>query len=184
MTARRRFRSAGLTAEAAPQDPALRPALLPLPYAPPVRRTSRRSRENCWVACRRFIAAHDHIDVRRIQLDAAASSWCKSIWPDRPGGSRRARPPHGVKTLKFRDDQIKTVQAAIDRAKKIAGAEDDSAALAIICEDYAEGRTTLTLDWLVETLADYLSSLDADERTKFRAAVNARVNPVAAPQAG
>ena len=48
--------------------------------------------------------------------------------------------------------------------------EDDSAALAIICEDYAEGRTTLTPDWLVETLADYLSSLDADERTKFRAA--------------
>jgi hypothetical protein len=39
-------------------------------------------------------------------------------------------------------------------------------------------------DSLVETLADYLSSLDADERTKFRAAVNARVNPVAAPQAG
>jgi hypothetical protein len=66
-------------------------------------------------------------------------------------------------------------QAAIDRAKKIAGAEDDSAALAIICEDDAEGRTTLTPDWLVEIFADYLSSLDADERTKFRAAVNARV---------
>ena len=131
MTARRRFRSAGLTAEAAPLDPALDRALRPLPYAPPVRRTPRRSRENCWVACRR----------------------------------------------------IKTVQAAIDRAKKIAGAEDDSAALAIICEDYAEGRTTLTPDWLVETLADYLSSLDADERTN-RAAVNARVTPVAAPQAG
>jgi hypothetical protein len=98
----------------------------------------------------------------------------------KPKGSTAAR----VKTFKFRDDQIKTVQAAIDRAKKIAGAEDDSAALAIICEDYAEGRTTLTPDWLVETLADYLSSLDADERTKFRAAVNARVTPVAAPQAG
>jgi hypothetical protein len=39
-------------------------------------------------------------------------------------------------------------------------------------------------DSLVETLADYLSSLDADERTKFRAAVNARVTPIAAPQAG
>ena len=36
----------------------------------------------------------------------------------------------------------------------------------------------------ISTLADYLSSLDADERTKFRAAVNARVTPVAAPQAG
>jgi hypothetical protein len=124
------FRRAYCRSRAAGSGP--RPALLPLPYAPPVRRTPRRSRENCWVACRR----------------------------------------------------IKTVQAAIDRAKKIAGAEDDSAALAIICEDYAEGRTTLTPDWLVETLADYLSSLDADERTKFRAAVNARVTPVAAPQAG
>ena len=98
----------------------------------------------------------------------------------KPEGSTATR----VKTFKFCDDQIKTVQAAIDRAKKIAGAEDDLAALAIICEDYAEGRTTLTPDLLVETLADYLSSLDADERTKFRAAVNARVTPVAAPQAG
>jgi hypothetical protein len=50
----------------------------------------------------------------------------------------------------------------------MAGAEDDSAALAIICEDYAEGRTTLTPDWLVETVAAYLSSLDADDHTKVR----------------
>jgi hypothetical protein len=98
----------------------------------------------------------------------------------KPRGSTAAR----VKTFKFRDDQIKTVQAAIDTAKKTAGAEDDSAALAIICEDYAEGRTTLTPDWLVETVAAYLSSLDADECVKFRAAVNARVTPIAAPQAG
>jgi hypothetical protein len=82
-----------------------------------------------------------------------------------------------VKTFKFRDDQIKPVQAAIDRAKKIAGVEDDSAALAVICEAYADGRTTLTPDSLVETLADYLSGLDADERAKFSAAVNARVTP-------
>jgi hypothetical protein len=39
-------------------------------------------------------------------------------------------------------------------------------------------------DWLVENVAAYLSSLDADERTKFRDAVNARVTPIAAPQAG
>ena len=121
------FRRAYCRSRAAGSGP--RPALLPLPYAPPVRRTPRRSRENCRVACRR----------------------------------------------------IKTVQAAIDRAKKIAGAEDDSAALAIICEDYAEGRTTLTPDWLVETVAAYLSSLDADEGVKFRDALdafNARVTPI------
>jgi hypothetical protein len=36
----------------------------------------------------------------------------------------------------------------------------------------------------VETVAAYMSSLDADERTKFRAAVNARITPIAAPQGG
>jgi hypothetical protein len=41
----------------------------------------------------------------------------------KPKGSTAAR----VKTFKFRDDQVKTVQAAIDRAKKTAGAADDSA---------------------------------------------------------
>jgi hypothetical protein len=118
---------------------------------------------------------HSRAKIKQLVQEHLAGS---AGW--KPKGSTATR----VKTFKFRDDQIKTVQAAIDRAKKIAGAEDDSAALAIICEDYAEGRTTLTPDWLVETLADYLSSLDADERTKFRAAVNARVTPVAAPQAG
>ena len=97
-----------------------------------------------------------------------------------PKGSTATR----VKTFKFRDDQIKTVQAAIDRAKKMAGAADDSAALTIICEDYADRRTTVGPDWLAETVADHLSSLDADERTKFRDAVNARVTAIAAPQAG
>jgi len=58
----------------------------------------------------------------------------------KPEGSTATR----VKTSKFRDDQIKTVRAAIDRAKNIAGVEDDSAALAVICEAYADGRTTLT----------------------------------------
>ena len=91
----------------------------------------------------------------------------------KPEGSTATR----VKTFKFRDDQIKTVQAAIDRAKNIAGVEDDSAALAVICEAYADGRTTVTPDSLVETLADYLSGLDADERANFGASVNARVTP-------
>jgi len=59
---------------------------------------------------------------------------------------------------------------------KMAGAEDDSEALAAtICKDYAEGRITLTPDWLVETVADYISSVDADECVKFRDAV--RVYP-------
>ena len=65
---------------------------------------------------------------------------------------RRTTRATGVKTFKFRDDQIKTVQAAIDRAKKIAGAEDNSAALAVICEAYADRRTTLTPNSLMETV--------------------------------
>ena len=44
-----------------------------------------------------------------------------------PGSSSTATQ---VKTFKFRADQIKTVQAAIDRAKEVAGAEHDTAALA------------------------------------------------------
>jgi hypothetical protein len=50
----------------------------------------------------------------------------------KPKGSTATR----VKTFKFRDDPVKTVQAAIDRAKKIAGTEDDSAALEIICNSW------------------------------------------------
>ena len=118
---------------------------------------------------------HGRAEIKQLVQEHLAGSAGR-----KPEGSTATR----VKTFKFRDDQIKTVQAAIDTAKKIADAEDDSAALAVICEDYAYGRTTLAPDWLVETLADYLSSLDADERAKFRAAVNARVTPVAAPQAG
>ena len=102
-----------------------------------------------------------------VQKHLGGSAWRK------PEGSTAAR----VKTFKFRDDQIKTVQAAIDRTKNIAGVEDDSAALAVICEAYADARTTVTPNSLVETLADYLSGLDADERAKFRADVNARVTP-------
>jgi hypothetical protein len=86
-----------------------------------------------------------------------------------------------VKTFKFRDDQINRVQAAIDRAKKTAGAEDDSAALEIICGDYADKQITVGLYWLVETVVTYISSVDADEGVKFRDAVDAfsaRVTPI------
>src|SRR5271166_2655919 len=111
---------------------------------------------------------HNRAEIKQLVQEHLAGSAGR-----KPEGSTAAR----VKTFKFRDDQIKTVQAAIDRAKEIAGVEDDSAALAVICEAYADGRATLTPDSLVETLADYLSGLDADERAKFSAAVNARVTP-------
>jgi hypothetical protein len=87
-----------------------------------------------------------------------------------------------VKTFKFRDDQIKTVRAAIDRAKKIAGTEDESVAPECICRDYAENQITVGTDWLVETVA--ARSVDADDWAKFRAAANTRITAIAAPQAG
>jgi hypothetical protein len=36
--------------------------------------SARRLDENRWVACRRFIAAHDHIDVERVELDPATDA--------------------------------------------------------------------------------------------------------------
>jgi hypothetical protein len=147
-----------------------------------------------------FAALHNRRDGLRVLNGANADHWIKvaSIrsrveikqlvqehLAESAGRKLEGSTAKRVKTFKFRDDPIKTVQAAIDRAKKIAGAEHDSAALAVICEDYAEGRTALTPDSLVEFVADYLSSLDADERAKFRAVVNARVTPaVSVPQAG
>jgi hypothetical protein len=87
----------------------------------------------------------------------------------------------GVKTFKFRDDQINRVQAAIGRAKKLAGAGDDSAALEIICGDYVDNQTTVGIYWMVETVVSYISSVDADEGVKFRNAVDAfdaKVTPI------
>ena len=63
---------------------------------------------------------HSRAKIKQLVQEHLAGS---AGW--KPKGSTATR----VKTFKFRDDQIKTVQAAIDRAKKIAGAEDDSAAL-------------------------------------------------------
>src|ERR1700719_5041674 len=63
----------------------------------------------------------------------------------------------------------------------LAGAEDDSAALEIICGDYADNQITVGLYWLVETVTTYISSVDADEGVKFRDALdafNARVTPI------
>ena len=88
---------------------------------------------------------------------------------------------HGGKTVKFRDDQIKTVQAAIDRAKKIGGAVDDWAALEVSVRTMRTSKITVTLDLMVEIVAAYMSSLDADQGVKFGGAVNARVTLIAAP---
>jgi hypothetical protein len=128
---------------------------------------------------------HNRPETKKLVQEHLAGSGGRKL-----KGSTAAR----VKTFKFGGDQLKTVQAAIDRAKKIAIAEDDSAALEIICEDYAEGNITMSSDSLVETVAAHLSSLDVVEAVKFTGAIKARIRellssrprsvatPVAAPR--
>ena len=83
-----------------------------------------------------------------------------------------------VKTFKFRDDQIKTVQAAIDRAKEVAGAEHDTAALEIICRHficrhYLEGGTEMTL---AAAVANHIRGLNENAVQRFHRLVNAFKN--------
>jgi hypothetical protein len=95
----------------------------------------------------------------------------------KPKGATAAR----VRTFKFRDDQITRIQAGIDMAKKIAGAEDDSAALEIVCGAYADQQLSVGLYWLAEKLFTYISGIDADAGIKFRDAFdafNAKVAPI------
>jgi hypothetical protein len=50
-----------------------------------------------------------------------------------------------------------------DRAgQKLTSAVDDSAALEVICQDYTEGRVTITEKALVNTLVRHLNTLDKD----------------------
>ena len=44
-----------------------------------------------------------------------------------------------VKTFKFHDAQVKTVDAAIEKAKATSGTSSDSAALELICLHYVGG---------------------------------------------
>jgi len=81
---------------------------------------------------------------RRSTAGLKSKSWCKDHLSGPFGQKPEGPAATQVKTFKFHHDQIKTVQAAIDRAKEIAGAENDSAALEIICKDYVEGGATLS----------------------------------------
>ena len=45
------------------------------------------------------------------------------------------------KNFKFHDDQNETVEAALDKAKKVSGTQHDSVAFEHICLDYLGGHT-------------------------------------------
>jgi hypothetical protein len=82
---------------------------------------------------------------------------------------------HGI--YRDRTDGLCSAIAALSQPPDVRA----SAALEIICEDYADTQITVTLDSMVDIVAVYMSSLDADQGVKFRDAVNAGVTPVAAP---
>jgi hypothetical protein len=70
--------------------------------------------------------------------------------------------PVPVKTFKFPlhdERQVKAVQAAIDRAKEIAGAQHDSAALEVICRDYMDRRMTMSPGPRAAAFVAYLNHL-------------------------
>ncbi len=76
------------------------------------------------------------------------------------------------------------VQAAIDKAKKTAGAPDDPGALVFICNDYVEGVTTLTPDALAAGVAHFLENLDKVAAAEFVKKVRASVTRYLESQAG
>jgi hypothetical protein len=71
-----------------------------------------------------------------------------------------------VKTFKFHDDQIKTVDAAIEKAKQSSNTPDDSVALEYICLDYMGGSTLqqrfagLAPEAVAKTFVDVLNAFD------------------------
>jgi hypothetical protein len=114
---------------------------------------------------------HNRAQIKQLVQEHLAGSAGR-----KPKGATAAR----VRTFKFRDDQITRVQAGIDRAKQIAGAGDDSAALEIVCGAYADQQLWVGLYWLAEKLFSYIGGIDADEGIRFRDAFdafNAKIAP-------
>ena len=76
-----------------------------------------------------------------------------------------------IKTFKFHDDQVKTIDAAIEKAKATSGTSVDSAALELICLDYVGGQTlqerlaVLGPEALVKTFADVPNAISKDAAT-------------------
>jgi hypothetical protein len=76
-----------------------------------------------------------------------------------------------IKTFKFHDDQVKTIDAAIEKAKATSGTSVDSAALELICLDSVGGQTlqerlaVLGPEVLAKTFADVLNAISKDAAT-------------------
>src|SRR5260370_7282892 len=91
-----------------------------------------------------------------------------------------AAPTH-VKTFKFHDDQAKTINAAIEKAKATSGTSVNSAALEFICLDYMDGQTlqeklaVLGPVVLAKTFTDVKNAMGQDLPTAFINALHPNV---------
>jgi hypothetical protein len=65
---------------------------------------------------------------------------------DTEEGETEPTPEVTVKTFKVHADQKKTIDAALDKAKKASGTTVDTVALEFICLDYLAGGETKPLD--------------------------------------
>ena len=76
-----------------------------------------------------------------------------------------------VKAYELHEDQAKTLEAALEKAKATSGTSVDSAALELICLDYLGGQTlqerlaVLGPEALAKTFADVLNSISKDAAT-------------------
>jgi hypothetical protein len=76
-----------------------------------------------------------------------------------------------IKAYKLHEDEAKTVDAAIEKAKATSGTSVDSAALELICLDYLGGQTlqerlaVLGPEALAKTFADVLNAISKDAAT-------------------
>lgn len=80
-----------------------------------------------------------------------------------------------VRTFKLQGDQIQSIQAAIEKAKKFHGTVNNSSALEVICRDYMETAVTLMPEALVGMFVEYLNTLDKTAAGEIMNAVRERV---------
>ena len=94
-----------------------------------------------------------------------------------------------LKTYKLHEDQAKTIDAAIEKAKATSGTSVDSAALELICLDYLGGQTlqerlaVLGAEALAKTFADVLNSINKDAATAVIKSICQNVTHGIDPQA-
>ena len=98
----------------------------------------------------------------KAEIIKTAKAHLATLSGTQPGGSTATH----AKTFKFHDDQVKTVDAAIEKAKKSSNTPHNSVALEYICLDYMGGSTLqqrfagLAPEAVAKTFVDVLKAFD------------------------